>query len=250
MSGRWPEEKKTPPAKLRGRLTIEKAAVAMDITGRTLSRYENGTADVPMKVVDKMVKLYQVSIERIYHALQETWVKSVAHVDESVNQTAQVEQVSTPYSQHYIHQPREGYVTLEEAARRMNMSPSVVEYWCQLRIFENAYMAGGDWFIPADEIEEAKRRIAEQVATEQSDAIREAQVAEEPQSSQDTGVIPAGYLALEEAAKQLKMLSIHLGDLCQRGLVPNARKSGEDWLIPKEAMQIVENMSDAVKAGG
>lgn len=71
--GRWPEENKNPLAKVRGDLSIEKAAVAMNITGRTLSRYENGRTDVPMKVVDKMVKLYRVPIEVIYQALKDTW---------------------------------------------------------------------------------------------------------------------------------------------------------------------------------
>ena len=73
--GRWPEETKTPLAKVRGSLSIERAAVAMDITGRTLSRYENGDTDVPMKIADKMAKLYNVSIDVIYKALQETWEK-------------------------------------------------------------------------------------------------------------------------------------------------------------------------------
>ena len=71
--GRWPEESKTPLGKVRGELTIERAAIAMEITGRTLSRYENGMTDVPMKVVDKMVKLYKVPIEVIYQALKDTW---------------------------------------------------------------------------------------------------------------------------------------------------------------------------------
>jgi DNA-binding XRE family transcriptional regulator len=71
--GRWPEENKNPLAKIRGGLTIERAAVAMGITGRTLSRYENGMTDVPMKVADKMVHLYQVPIEVIYQAVKDTW---------------------------------------------------------------------------------------------------------------------------------------------------------------------------------
>ena len=73
--GRWPVESKTPLAKIRGSLSIERAAVAMDITGRTLSRYENGDTDVPMKIADKMAKLYNVSIDVIYKALQDTWEK-------------------------------------------------------------------------------------------------------------------------------------------------------------------------------
>lgn len=71
--GRWPEENKNPLAKIRGGLSIEKAAVAMNITGRTLSRYENGMTDVPMKVADKMVNLYRVPIEVVYQAMKDTW---------------------------------------------------------------------------------------------------------------------------------------------------------------------------------
>ena len=76
-SSRWPKEKKTPLARLRGNLSIERAAVAMDITGRTLQRYEHGDTDLPMKVADKMMRLYRVSIEQIYHALTEMWAVSL-----------------------------------------------------------------------------------------------------------------------------------------------------------------------------
>ena len=41
-----------------------------------------------------------------------------------------------------------------------------------------------------------------------------------------------------------------LEDLSQRGRLPNVLKSGEDLLIPIEALKIVENMSDAERAGG
>lgn len=245
MSSRWPEEKKTPLAKLRGGLTIEKAAVAMDITGRTLSRYENGMADVPMKIVDKMIKLYQVSIETIYRALKETWAKSAERVYASVP-PAQAEQVSMSQSQHI----REGYVPLEEAAKIMDMSPSDVEDWCQWGVFQNAYMSGWEWFLPLDELEEGKSRMAERVAENRSDAIQEAHVEEEPQYPQNVDTISEGYLSLEEAAKELKMLPIFLRNVCQRGRLPNVVKSGEDWLIPIEALQIVKNMSDAELAGG
>ena len=51
----------------------DRAAVAMDITGRTLSRYENGDTDVPIKIADRMAKLYNVFIDVIYKALQDTW---------------------------------------------------------------------------------------------------------------------------------------------------------------------------------
>lgn len=71
--GRWPEEEKTPLARLRGDLTIEKAAVAMGTTSRTLQRYEHGDTDVPMKIVAKMMRLYCVSLEQIYGALVEMW---------------------------------------------------------------------------------------------------------------------------------------------------------------------------------
>ena len=72
-SGRWPDDGKTPLAILRGDITIEKAAVAMNITSRTLLRYEHGQTDVPMKTVDKMMRLYHVSLEQIYQALNELW---------------------------------------------------------------------------------------------------------------------------------------------------------------------------------
>ncbi len=78
--GRWPEENKNPLARVRGDLSIERAAVAMNITGRTLSRYENGMTDVPMKIVDKMIHLYHVPIEVIYQALKDTWAMTASEV--------------------------------------------------------------------------------------------------------------------------------------------------------------------------
>ena len=78
--GRWPEENKNPLARVRGDLSIERAAVAMNITGRTLSRYENGMTDVPMKTVDKMIHLYHVPIEVIYQALKDTWAMTASEV--------------------------------------------------------------------------------------------------------------------------------------------------------------------------
>ena len=71
--GRWPEDAKTPLARLRGDLTIEKAAVAMGTTSRTLQRYEHGDTDVPMKIAAKMMQLYCVSIVQIYDAMVEMW---------------------------------------------------------------------------------------------------------------------------------------------------------------------------------
>ncbi len=145
---------------------------------------------------------------------------------------------------------REGYVPLEEAAKIMDMSPSDVEDWCQWGVFQNAYMSGWEWFLPLDELEEGKSRMAERAAENRSDAIQEAHVEEEPQYPQNVDTIPEGYLSLEEAAKELKMLPIFLRNVCQRGRLPNVVKSGEGWLIPKEALQIVKKMSDAELAGG
>ena len=169
MLGRWPEEKRKPLAKLRGSLTIEKAAVAMEITGRTLSRYENGTADVPMKIADKMVKLYGVSIETIYHALQETWAKSAEHADD------------------------------------------------------------------------AKNVVQERL---------ESKLVDELQFTQKLQQAPAEYISVTDAAKKLHLPRDCMYIACKQGHLPNMRKSGEDWLIPIEALQIVESISDAERAGG
>ena len=77
---RWPEDDKTPLARLRGGLSIEKAAVSMGMTSRTLQRYEHGETDVPMKIVAKMMQLYRVSLEQVYDALSEMWSDTEVHV--------------------------------------------------------------------------------------------------------------------------------------------------------------------------
>ena len=68
---RWNTEKLSALAKLRNNkgLSREKAAVLMDISGLTLARYENGITDLPMRIADKMTKLYDVGIEEIKNAV-------------------------------------------------------------------------------------------------------------------------------------------------------------------------------------
>jgi len=68
---RWDKEKLSLLARLRTNkgLSREKAAVLMNISGLTLARYENGITDLPMKIADKMTKLYGVQIEEIKNAV-------------------------------------------------------------------------------------------------------------------------------------------------------------------------------------
>lgn len=65
-----------PLAKIRVRagLSQERAAVAIDITGKTLARYEHGVSDVPMRVAEKMSVLYRVPFETIRKAVNDTWL--------------------------------------------------------------------------------------------------------------------------------------------------------------------------------
>lgn len=68
---RWKQEDLSVLANLRNRsgLSREKAAVLMNISGLTLARYENGISDVPMRIADKMTRLYGVQIEEIRNAI-------------------------------------------------------------------------------------------------------------------------------------------------------------------------------------
>ena len=159
MSGRWPEEKKNPLAKVRGRLTIEQAAVAMGITGRTLSRYESGITDVPMKIVDKMVKLYQVPIETIYAALKEMWTISDGQSNENMGEDTHVacgqpisELIDESQFGREVMQAAVEYAAVEEAAQKLKMSRSNVHDYCQLGILVRACVSDGDYFIPIDEL--------------------------------------------------------------------------------------------------
>lgn len=69
-------EDNMPLAKIRVRagFSQERAAVAIDITGRTLARYEHGVSDVPMRVAEKMSVLYRVPFETIRKAVNDTWL--------------------------------------------------------------------------------------------------------------------------------------------------------------------------------
>lgn len=52
----------------------EKAAVLIDITGKTLARYEHGVSDVPMRIAEKMAVLYRVPFETIRKAINDIWL--------------------------------------------------------------------------------------------------------------------------------------------------------------------------------
>ena len=71
---RWNDEDRTMLAKIRSKadLSMERAAILMDITGRTLARYENGVTDVPMGIAEQMARLYKVSFEDIRQAILAT----------------------------------------------------------------------------------------------------------------------------------------------------------------------------------
>lgn len=71
---RWNIEDLTALARVRSKsgLSREKAAVLMEISVRTLARYENGDADVPMKIAEKMSELYKVPFEEIRQAVKDT----------------------------------------------------------------------------------------------------------------------------------------------------------------------------------
>lgn len=66
----------SPLAKLRvnAGYSQEKAAVLIDITGKTLARYEHGVSDVPMRVAEKMAVLYRVPFESIRKAVNDIWL--------------------------------------------------------------------------------------------------------------------------------------------------------------------------------
>ena len=68
---RWKDEDRTMLARIRAKsgLSMEKAAISMDITSRTLARYENGINDVPMGIAEKMSSLYGVPFEEIRQAV-------------------------------------------------------------------------------------------------------------------------------------------------------------------------------------
>ena len=69
-------EDNMPLAKIRIRagFSQERAAVAIDVTGKTLARYEHGVSDVPMRIAEKMSVLYRVPFETIRKAVNETWL--------------------------------------------------------------------------------------------------------------------------------------------------------------------------------
>ncbi len=74
---RWANIKRTPLAMVRANagLSIEKAANAINITSRTLARYETGVSDVPMRVAEKLCVLYRVPFEIVRQAIKETWLQ-------------------------------------------------------------------------------------------------------------------------------------------------------------------------------
>ena len=78
---RWDDKDRTMLAKIRAKsgLSMEKAAILMGITSRTLARYENGVNDVPMGIAEKMTSLYNVPFEDIRQAVISTKKKGNYH---------------------------------------------------------------------------------------------------------------------------------------------------------------------------
>ena len=72
---RWDNENRTPLGRIRNEagFTVERAAVAIGITGRTLSRYEHGVTDITIRIGEMLADLYQVSFDIIRQAVRDTW---------------------------------------------------------------------------------------------------------------------------------------------------------------------------------
>lgn len=77
---RWTDKDRSPLAKLRADAgySIETAAVALEITARTLGRYENAYTDVPSRLLGKIAALYRVSRDEVLTALDGTWAEKEA----------------------------------------------------------------------------------------------------------------------------------------------------------------------------
>lgn len=71
---RWDYEDRTPLAKIRSNtgLNLEKAAVAIGISSKSLARYEHGIHDIPMRIAEKLAMLYRVPFDIIRQAVNDT----------------------------------------------------------------------------------------------------------------------------------------------------------------------------------
>ena len=71
---RWPDDDKTPLAKLRSKagFTREDAAAILNIVMMTLYRYERGKTDIPLGVAENMADLYNVPFDELRKAARET----------------------------------------------------------------------------------------------------------------------------------------------------------------------------------
>jgi len=80
---RWTDKDRSPLATLRAGAgySIETAAVALEITARTLGRYENAYTDVPSRLLGKMAALYRVSRNDVLTAVDGTWEEKAAEAE-------------------------------------------------------------------------------------------------------------------------------------------------------------------------
>ncbi len=71
---RWPDEDKTPLAKLRAKagFTREEAAAILKVVMMTLYRYERGKTDIPLGVAENMATLYNIPFDELRKAARET----------------------------------------------------------------------------------------------------------------------------------------------------------------------------------
>ena len=71
---RWPDEDKTPLAKLRAKagFTREEAAAILNVVMMTLYRYERGKTDIPLGVAENMANLYNIPFDELRKAARDT----------------------------------------------------------------------------------------------------------------------------------------------------------------------------------
>ena len=71
---RWIDKDRTPLAQLRARagFSMEKAAILIGVTSRTLARYENGINDIPLGIAENIAKLYNAPFDELRKAARDT----------------------------------------------------------------------------------------------------------------------------------------------------------------------------------
>ena len=158
----------------------------------------------------------------------------------------------------------EGFMTVNQAADRAQLSVSHVRQLCIKGKLLGAHKMGMQWVIPEQSIDNYKpgprgfgakqaqmRAEAEKALAEQNAAIRAAKGL--PERESEASSVETEYVNVEEAAKILNRSKRTVREYCSNFRIAGARKKdarGREWVIPKSSLKNILPSIGVIRSDG